>query len=335
MNSDFFQLPKTTQISAIFVALLALVVCMDQVYYWKNHEDYSFGFLVPLFVGYVIYDRWPRIKAYLLGRRNELAAPPPHGTPGPLSKVLEIVNFFAMLGALGLLMIGGILLATQGPSNTGSMAVALGFAVFLLGIAFMNGDADVDGQTYSLKERLAFTFLFLFPALCWLISAPMVTYLDRHVKIILLEKVTVIVYEVFNFLGLVLIREGNVLILPEGQVGVADACSGVRSLTACIFAGSFLAATFLDRFWKKVLLVVIAACLAFITNIGRSLFLTGWAYAYGSDSIEGMVHDVTGYAVLGVTSVLLIALLPIFNYRLNPPEDGDGGFPMERAEQKS
>jgi exosortase/archaeosortase family protein len=109
------------------------------------------------------------------------------------------------------------------------------------------------------------------------------------------------------------VQEGNVLLLPQGRVGVADACSGIRSLTACLFAGSFLAAVFLERFWMKILLVALAMALAFITNLLRSVFLTAWAYAYGSEAIEGSLHDTTGYAVLGLTVVGLFVLLPFFN----------------------
>jgi exosortase len=106
-------------------------------------------------------------------------------------------------------------------------------------------------------------------------------------------------------------------VLPKGEVGVAEACSGIRSLTGSIFAGSFLAAVFLDHLWKKIGLVASAMFLAFFTNILRSLFLTSWAYAYGSAAIEGSVHDITGYAVLGVTVLGLLALIPLFNFRLD------------------
>jgi exosortase/archaeosortase family protein len=62
-----------------------------------------------------------------------------------------------------------------------------------------------------------------------------------------------------------------------------------------------------------VLLVGVAMLLAFLTNLLRSLFLTGWAYAYGSDAIEGRLHDATGFAVLGLTCAGLLGLLPLFN----------------------
>jgi exosortase/archaeosortase family protein len=108
-----------------------------------------------------------------------------------------------------------------------------------------------------------------------------------------------------------------VLVLPTGLVGVEDACSGIRSLTACLFAGSFLSAIFLETLWKKITLVGAAMCLAFMTNLGRSLFLTAWAYGYGPSAIEGTVHDVAGYAVLGFTVVGLLCLLPLLNLTIS------------------
>src|SRR5690606_9764969 len=98
--------------------------------------------------------------------------------------------------------------------------------------------------------------------------------------------VVLIVSGSFDFFGFAIYRQGNVLILPKGAVGVADACSGIRSLTACLFAGSFLAAVFMDRFWKKCVLLGMAACFAFLMNILRSLFLTGWAYAHGDGALD-------------------------------------------------
>jgi exosortase len=139
-----------------------------------------------------------------------------------------------------------------------------------------------------------------------------VTAVETAVSLFLLRKVVTVVFTLFSVLGYPLVQEGNVLVLPHGRVGVAEACSGIRSLTACLFAGSFLAAVFLDKLWKKVLLVSAALVMAFFTNLLRSLFLTAWAYAYGSEAIEGKLHDFTGFAVLGLTSVGLFCLLPLF-----------------------
>jgi exosortase len=144
------------------------------------------------------------------------------------------------------------------------------------------------------------------------LSAPLLSAVENTISLFLLRKVVAVVFTIFSLLGYPLVQEGNVLVLPHGQVGVADACSGIRSLTGCLFAGSFLSAVFLDRLWKKVALVAAALVFAFFTNLLRSLFLTAWAYAYGSDAIEGTLHDATGYAVLGLTCVGLFGLMPLF-----------------------
>jgi exosortase len=182
-----------------------------------------------------------------------------------------------------------------------------------------------EGLAAGIKAAIAdprnqLMLLFLFPALVWIVSAPLVSAVENSLSIFLLNKVTSIVFFIFDMLGLPLERRGNVLAFPRGEVGVAEACSGIRSLTGSIFAGSFLAAVFLDRMWKKIGLVASAMVLAFLTNIGRSLILTAWAYTYGSEAIEGPVHDVTGYAVLGVTTIGLMALIPLFNFRLKIPQ---------------
>jgi exosortase len=168
-----------------------------------------------------------------------------------------------------------------------------------------------EGPRNSVRARVA--ALALFPACVWLISAPLVSAFENTLSLFLLRKVVAVVFFVFGMLGYPLVQEGNVLVLPTGSVGVADACSGIRSLTACLFTGSFLAAVFLDRLWKKVLLVVAALLLAFATNLLRSLFLTAWAYMHGSEAIEGSIHDLTGFAVLGLTCAGLLLLLPLFN----------------------
>jgi exosortase len=160
----------------------------------------------------------------------------------------------------------------------------------------------------------------------------MVSAVENQLNLALLRRVVAVVAFVFDSLGLPIEQQGNVLVLPPvdgrpNHVGVEDACSGIRSLTACLFAGSFLGAVFLDRLGRKIVLVGAAMVLAFLTNLGRSLFLTAWAYRHGHTAIEGTVHDVAGYAVLGVTVAGLLGLVPLLRLRLdtNEAETTDSG----------
>lgn len=315
------------------LAGFAAFMVWDQFYWWGNRDDYSFGYLVPFFAAYVIFDRWPVIRSYLfVGDRPD--APHDSGAHkfNGASSLFEWVALAGFMGALGLYAIGALLRSVTGPQNPASLALAAGFAGITLCTIFIFTKQSADGKPLPLKKRLALTCLFLFPATIWLISAPLVSVLETKVNLFLLNKVTVVVFTLFDVLGYELTREGNVLILPEGQVGVEEACSGIRSLTACLFAGSFLASVFLNRFWKKVLLVMAAMIFAVLTNLVRSIFLTLWAYHNGSQAIDeqwnlpllgeiGTVHDVTGMAILVFTCIGLMLLLPIFNFRLRDMDE--------------
>ncbi|CAA6680131.1 Unannotated [Lentimonas sp. CC19] len=323
----------------------AFYMIWDQFYWWGQREDYSFGYLVPLFAAYVLYDRWPIIRSYLLkgdapGAETTSGAPSASG----LTQLCEWIAYAAFFSGLALFGIGALLRSVTGPQNPASLAIAAGFSGLLLSVVFIMTKERVDGEPMSLKSRLMLTALFMFPAIIWLISAPMVSVVEKEIRVFLLTKVTIVVFNLFDVLGYELEREGNVLILPEGQVGVEEACSGIRSLTACLFAGSFLASVFLNRFWKKILLVAAAMGFAVLTNMIRSVFLTMWAYQYGSEAIDehwvlpligdiGSVHDVTGFAILGFTCIGLICLLPVFNFSLKHYEPHPDVFDATAGEE--
>lgn len=303
-----------------FVAVLAVALAfmafltLDQMHWWQLKPDYAFGWLVPVFVLYVIADRWPKLREIF---RAQGSSP----LPLALRVILSCLAGLALGVGLVFFLLGAFYRAGLGATQPGSLALAIGFSGVLIGMIYFNAPQgsiggvlpDSPWRALWVDARVRAASLFLFPALIWVLSAPLVTAVENSISLLLLRKVVSVVFAVFNLLGYPILQEGNVLILPHGQVGVVDACSGIRSLTGCLFAGAFLAAIFLDRLWKKILLVVAAMGFAFLANLGRSLFLTAWAYAYGSEAIEGSLHDVTGFAVLGLTVAGLFALLPFFN----------------------
>lgn len=335
MNTGKFNsLPSDMQWAGILLFGFGIYICWDQYYWWSSRDDYSFGFLVPFFVGYVLLERWPAIQTIMQGKKRATRVGP-SPTRDWIDRTLSLVGGAVFILALLSIFAGGLLRATQGPQVPASLAIAWGYCWLILTSAYLFSAETAQGTRLRPGERLNIVRLFMFPALIWLISAPLLSFLERNISLFLLEKVSSIVFFLFDLFGVPIEQDGNVLVLGvlEGgspnRVMVEEACSGIRSLMACLFAGSFLAAVFLDRFWKKILLVGLSMIFAFLMNIVRSLFLTTWAYNYGADSIQGAVHDITGYAVLGLTSLCLLALLPIFNFRHrfmeNPLDAGSEG----------
>ncbi|WP_404420279.1 exosortase/archaeosortase family protein [Nibricoccus sp. IMCC34717] len=297
--SESKALPRSLLVTLGCLALPLLFVTYDQSFWWREKEDYGFGWLAPLFVLYVINERWPTLRALFSEPRFE-----------PSRRTLSLSAAWCSFAlSLAFFCCGALYRAAAGISYGGTLAITLGAS----GIVFSG--LWVSGLAHHLKSPLKPAVLMLFPALIWIVSAPMLTVIESNLSTTLRSEITHIVFGFYDLLGFPIEQRGNVLVLPSGQVGVEEACSGIRSLTGCLFAGSFLAATFTQRIWSKVLLVVLSLLLAFFSNLLRSLFLTGWAIRHGSHSIEGTVHDVSGYAVLGVTVGALLLVLPLLEKR--------------------
>ena len=140
----------------------------------------------------------------------------------------------------------------------------------------------------------------------WPLCAPIPPGTYSRITLQLQFWVTDIVLNCLHLLGIAASTSGNIILLARTSVGVEEACSGVRSLLSCIVAAVFFSATLVRRPWARVLLIALAPPLAFGMNIIRSLGLTLLANA-GVD-IGGKWHDFTGFAVLGVTALILGAL---------------------------
>jgi len=292
-------------------------VAWDQSYWWDAKDDYGFGWLVPAFVAFVIYDRWGKITA----DAKACVVPGSPRADGWAARLLKPLAVLALCGGGGLFLLGAFYRAGAGPSYPGTLAITLGSAAILMPLFFLNTPESATPKPSAATRlrddpRVRLTVWFFFPVMVWLVSAPMLSVVEQNLNLFLLGKVTQVVFFVFDLLGLPIEQQGNVLVLPTGSVGVEDACSGIRSLTACLFAGSFLASVFLDSLGKKIALVVSSMLFAVFTNLLRSLFLTAWAYNYGPEAIDGFVHDAAGYAVLGLTVIGLLCLLPIFNMHI-------------------
>lgn len=308
----------------------AAFVAWDQSHWWQVKEDYTFGWLVPLFTAYAVYDRWAQIRA----RLAEAASAP--RAAGWARWTLNVAAMLGLVSGALFFLLGAFYRAGAGTSQPGTFALTCGMVAVVLSLLFFNvptstsqpAEASVRSgargwRALFTEPRFRVAALFIFPVCVWLISAPLVSAVETQISLFLLRKVVTVVAFVFEVLGYPVEQQGNVLMLPKGPVGVAEACSGIRSLTACLFAGSFLGAMFFDRFWKKVFLVAAAMVFAFVMNLARSLFLTAWAYAYGPEAINGTVHDTAGYAVLGLTCAGLLLLVPLLNLKVERAAGGE------------
>ncbi|AMW04152.1 exosortase/archaeosortase family protein [Gemmatimonas phototrophica] len=92
---------------------------------------------------------------------------------------------------------------------------------------------------------------------------------------------------------------GNVIRIPGQELFVAEACSGLRSLTALLSLGVLLGAMFLEKWPTRVLLVLIAIPIAILIN-GFRVFLTGFLVLFVSPEMgQGFMHTSEGMLMFG------------------------------------
>jgi len=315
------------EILALGVIVLAMMgfATWDQWAIWSTKEDYTFGYLVPAFSLFVLHDRWPSLVPLLSG--DSPAGPDAPRWLRGLAATLTFLCLVAFaLGAAGRAIFGTGVVAT--------LAIAFGLMGVMLGTAFLAVRGQ-GGSAPSGVTRWRALGLMLFPAAIWIVSGPFLYLVDNQVKGPLLSLVTEVVAGVLRVSGQEILVRGNILEFPNGQqVGIADACSGIRSLSACIFVGAFLGALWVEGGFpgaliRRILLIAAAAFSAVVLNIGRNIYLTFYAGEHGAKAIDldyaglgpgqegfsalGTVHDLAGNIAMAGAFVVLLALVPLIN----------------------
>lgn len=103
------------------------------------------------------------------------------------------------------------------------------------------------------------------------------------------------------------LREGNIIHLPEQQLFVAEACSGLRSLMALITL-AIVFAYFFRRSWIQRLVIVASAIpIAIVVNALRVAATGILTYNFGQKAAEGVLHELQGMITFGGAFLLLLA----------------------------
>ena len=109
-----------------------------------------------------------------------------------------------------------------------------------------------------------------------------------------------------DLLQIPVIREGNVLILPQQSLNVVEACSGIRSLLTLTFLSLVYGYFFEKRTWVRVVLFFSTIPIAIVANSGR-VAVTGVVSEFKPELAEGWFHEAQGWVIFMIALVILIA----------------------------
>jgi exosortase len=124
--------------------------------------------------------------------------------------------------------------------------------------------------------------------------------------------------------GVPVLREGNVMILANTTLEVAEACSGIRSLVSLLTLGIVYAYFMDSRLWVRWVLTLSTVPIAVLTN-GLRVAGTGLAaHYYGAEAAEGFLHGFSGWMVFVAALALLFGLREVVQRLLPDSPAGSG-----------
>jgi exosortase len=218
----------------------------------------------------------PAISAYFIWQNRErlkdIAIKP--------SSTGIIIIAFAIL-----FLIAGVAAQEQYSMRSSFIFLLAGMVVFLLG--------------WEWFKSLALPILFLF----FMIPLPYIVYDSIAFPLKLFVAKFSVVF--LKLMGVVVLREGNIIMFPHTVLEVADACSGLRSLMSLLALGVALSVFTQNSLVKRVFLVLLTIPIAVFTNMVRVVGTGFLAQYYGAAAAEGFFHEFAGMAVFLLAMVLL------------------------------
>jgi exosortase len=177
----------------------------------------------------------------------------------------------------------------------------LGAELFLARTAFV---ISIIGITLLLGG-VAYVRILAFPLFLLFFMVPIPTVVYNRITFPLQMIATRAAEVALTWLQIPVLREGNVLDLPQQQLNVVEACSGIRSLLSLSFLSLVYGYFFEPRTWMRALLFFLTIPIAIIANANR-VTLTGVLAEYKPELAEGFFHEMSGWVIFMAALVILV-----------------------------
>lgn len=210
------------------------------------------------------------------------------------------------------------------PSSLGGVVIAGSLMLLIMGTL----GAELFIARVSIITAIAGLVLFLFgwpalrllalPLAFLLLMVPLPALIFNQIAFPLQLLASNVGEYTVHSLDIPILREGNVLILANASLEVAEACSGIRSLVS-LFTLGIVFGYFVDRrIWMRVVIALSTIPVAILANGLRVASAGIAAHNYGAAGVEGLFHEFSGWVVFVVAFLMMLLLQRILR-RLAPP----------------
>jgi exosortase len=198
-------------------------------------------------------------------------------------------------------------------------ASRLGLVVILFSLAVMSAGAlgaEMFLARISMVGVLAGTVLFvwgaghlrllIFPLAFLLLMVPLPALIFNQIAFPLQLVASQFGETTLRIIGVPVLREGNLIVLANTTLEVAEACSGIRSLVSLLTLG-IVFGYFIDHRRSVRVAVAIATIPVAVAANGARIAGTGIAATfYGAGAAEGFFHTFSGWLVFGTAFAMLM-----------------------------
>jgi len=267
---------------------------------WLTNADYSHGFLVVAFVAYLLWKRRDRFPATIA------RWPDPWGVP-----------FFVVAGVVYVL--------ADKFNIAREWLQAFAVMLALAGVVVM-----FCGRWKGLRWAWP-AFLFL-P-----MTFPLPYLVEQTVSLELREIATQGANFAFQTFGLPSYTEGNLIVIGETRLAVAEACSGLSMLLVFVALSTAVVFLYQSRpLLDRMFVLAAAVPIAVLCNIIR-IVATGLIYHAGWTELgDAIVHDLFGWMMMPLALGFMWGVLKVLDWLVEPVDrlsTGDAlGLPAKKPE---
>jgi exosortase len=112
-------------------------------------------------------------------------------------------------------------------------------------------------------------------------------------------------------LGLPAVPQGNVILLNDVEIGIVEACSGLRMLVVFFALSTAVALVTRRPLWEKLVIVLSAVPIALFSNLVRVTATGVLHQTAGSEVANAFFHDAAGWLMMPLALALLWAELKV------------------------
>jgi len=193
-----------------------------------------------------------------------------------------------------LVMVGAVLLLLVGSLGAELFTSRISLLVLLAGIILFLGG-------WKVLRALSFPLAFLL----LMIPIPVIIYNQITFPLQLIaSRFATFWLEVAQ---VPVLREGNVLILPNYSLEVVEACSGIRSLMTLITLAVAYGYLVEPRRSVRYALVILMIPIAIVSNAIRIMGTGVLTYYFGPKAAEGFFHEFSGWVIFLAALILMFA----------------------------